>query len=95
MANNLKIMFGWEGSRYREGILLFEINTLSESETFPTQSALSDLAMLLCGEVRITVTNSEIGTKTELNGMLRLTKNEIERILISIVNDIQFLVQYY
>ncbi|WP_240419597.1 TIGR02678 family protein [Paenibacillus periandrae] len=82
LINNLKTMFGWEGSRYREGILLFETNTTSESETFPTQFALSDLGMLLCGEVRSMGINSELSMKAELNGCLRLTKNEIERVLI-------------
>ncbi|UHA72765.1 TIGR02678 family protein [Paenibacillus sp. 481] len=82
LIKNLKTMFGWEGSRYREGILLFETNSMSESETFPTQFALSDMAMLLLGEIRSMESNSEIGMKVELNGFLRLTKNEIERALI-------------
>ncbi|WP_200893531.1 TIGR02678 family protein [Paenibacillus terrae] len=82
LMKNMKTMFGWEGSRYREGILLFETNTMSESEVFPTQLALSDLAMLLCGEVRKMAVNAELDLKVDLSGFVRLTKNEIERILI-------------
>jgi len=82
LIKNLKAMFGWEGSRYREGILFFEADSISGSEIFPTQLALSDLAMLLCGEVRILLMNDTLDAKVDLNGLLRLTKNEIERLLI-------------
>ncbi|WP_413407615.1 TIGR02678 family protein [Paenibacillus amylolyticus] len=82
LIRNIGEMFGWQGSRYREGIFLFESNTITESEVFPTQLALSDLAMLVCGEVRKMVINSESNLEVDINGLLTLTKNEIERILI-------------
>lgn len=82
LVSQLKIMFGWEGSQYREGIIFFESHVISESETFPTQSALSDLALLVCGEIRSMVTDPVTKMQLELDGLVRLTKHEIERILI-------------
>ncbi|WP_391573490.1 TIGR02678 family protein [Cohnella sp.] len=80
----IKSMFGWGGSRYREGIVFFEPELVSEAELFPTLSSISDLALLVCGVVRSHVINEDSSLRIEEDGAVRLTKGEIERILIKL-----------
>ncbi|WP_407314256.1 TIGR02678 family protein [Desulfosporosinus sp. SB140] len=87
LIQQLKSMFGWEGSKYREGILFFEPEMTADSEVFPTLASISDLTMLVCGEIRHSLTNSELGIKAELDGSVRITKSEVERILLKLKAD--------
>ncbi len=87
ILTQIKSMFGWEGSRYREGIVFFEPEFVSESELFPTHSSISDLAILVCGVVRSNVISENASLKTEEDGAVHLTKGEIERILIKLKED--------
>lgn len=82
LIRQIKVMFGWEGSKYREGVLFFAPGTSADSELFPTQSSLSDLTLLVCGEIRNSLKNQEI--KAEMDGFVRITRNEIEHILLNL-----------
>lgn len=84
ILTQLKNMFGWEGSRYQEGIIFFEPELMADAELFPTLSSISDLAMLVCGIVRNDVIQSNLKTIADENGVVRLTKSELERILIKL-----------
>ena len=79
IIDQLEKMFGWVGRRYREGLLFFHPELTGESELFPTLSAASDLALLAAGEVRKRLSD-ESGLHAEDNGMVRLTKAELESI---------------
>lgn len=81
IIKHLNTMFGWEGSKYREGVLFFEPETMTEAEVFPTLSSISDITLLVLGQVRQEVV-STFEKETEQNGRVRLTKHEMERILI-------------
>lgn len=80
LIRQIKLMFGWEGSKYREGVLFFEPETTGDSELFPTLSSLSDLTLLVCGEIRNSLTDQEI--KAEMDGSVRITRSEMEHILL-------------
>lgn len=82
IIKQLKSTFGWEGSKYREGLLFFEPEMMAESEVFPTLSSISDLTLLLLGEVRKQVNDPGTKMKIEFDGSIRITKNEIEQILL-------------
>ncbi|WP_028562850.1 TIGR02678 family protein [Paenibacillus pinihumi] len=78
----LKEMFGWAGSRYKEGLLFFELDMANDAELFPTFSSISDLTILIFNEIRQDLSKSEPTVKIESNGTIRFTKGEIERMLI-------------
>lgn len=82
LIRQIKVMFGWEGSKYREGVLFFAPGTSADSEMFPTQASLSDLTLLVCGEIRNSLENQEI--KVETDGSVRITRNEMEHILLNL-----------
>lgn len=80
LIRQIKLTFGWQGSKYREGVLFFEPEATADTELFPTLSSLSDLTLLVCGEIRNSITNQEI--KAEMDGSVRITRNEMEHILL-------------
>jgi len=82
IMDQLERSFGWAGRRYREGLLFFHQELTSEGDLFPTLSAASDLALLLAGELRRQLSQSSGSTLyIEENGMVRLTKAELETML--------------
>lgn len=83
----IKSMFGWEGSRYCEGLLFFETGLTSDSEIFPTLSAITDISILVCGAIRMEIVNAESSIRTERDGTIYLTKGEIERVLNQLQSD--------
>ncbi|WP_202813850.1 TIGR02678 family protein [Paenibacillus sp. A3] len=87
ILTQLKTMFGLIGSRYREGLIFFEPELIADSELFPTLSSISDLTILICGAIRNDVMHGSFGMKVERDGTVRLTKGEIERILIRLKKD--------
>lgn len=82
ILTQLNTMFGLLGSRYREGLIFLEPELISDSELFPTLSSISDLTILVFGAIRSDVILGSFGMKVEQDGTVRLTKGEIERILI-------------
>lgn len=83
----IKSMFGWEGSRYREGIVFFESELISEAELFPTLSSISDIALLVCGVIRNEAITADTSLSVERDGTIHMTKGEIERILIQLQSE--------
>ncbi|CAG7635992.1 hypothetical protein PAESOLCIP111_03727 [Paenibacillus solanacearum] len=79
LIDQLEKMLGWVGRRYREGLLFFHPELTGESDLFPTLSAASDLALLAAGEIRSRL-SEDSGLHTEANGMIRLTRSELEAI---------------
>ncbi|MBD2846688.1 TIGR02678 family protein [Paenibacillus sp. IB182496] len=52
IMDQLQFMLGLEGSRYREGLYFYHPEPSGECTLFPTAAAVSDLALLLAGELR-------------------------------------------
>lgn len=87
MIRQIQTMFGWEGTVYKEGVLLFESEMTSDCEVFPTMSAISDICMLVCSKVRDDLTDPESQIRVEFDGSIHMTKSQIERILIQLKAD--------
>ncbi|WIM40342.1 TIGR02678 family protein [Paenibacillus sp. PK4536] len=87
VLSQIKKMFGWEGSRYREGTVFFEPELTSEAEIFPTLSAISDLTLLVCGVLRDEALATNSNLTIERDGIVNVTLGEIERILTQLQND--------
>lgn len=81
LMEQMNSMLGWEGRRYREGLLFFHPELTAESELFPTLSAVSDLALLVAGELRRRLNDPDSGLYTEDDGTVRITLNEMEHLL--------------
>lgn len=84
LIRQIQTMFGWEGTIYKEGVLLFEPEMASDCEIFPTLSAISDVCMLVCSKVRDDLSDSAAQAKAEFDGSIHMTKSQIERILIQL-----------
>lgn len=83
IIDQLEMMFGLVGRRYREGLLFFHQELTGESDLFPTLSAASDLALLLGSELRRQMEQSqETSLQVEDSGMVRLTKSELEMMMV-------------
>ena len=67
-------MFGWGGSKYKEGLLFFYPELVSDMELFPTLSAISDLVLLFCGKIRTMYELGEVKTESVSSGKIRLTR---------------------
>lgn len=52
IIENLDEMLHLQGIRYKEGLVFFYPEVTSESDLFPTLSAVSDLVILMAGEIR-------------------------------------------
>ncbi|SMF90189.1 TIGR02678 family protein [Paenibacillus uliginis N3/975] len=87
LLRQLQSMFGWEGSEYREGLLFFEEGPSAEAEVFPTLSAISDIGLLLCGQIRTEVQGTNAKLIFEQGGQIRLTKGHVERILLHLKDE--------
>src|SRR5690606_18475173 len=68
LIEQLGKMLGWEGRRYREGLLFFHPELTSEAELFPTLSAVSDLVLLVAGELRRLMQEESSGIRPESDG---------------------------
>jgi uncharacterized protein (TIGR02678 family) len=87
IISQIKKMFGWQGTIYREGILLFEPEVTAECELYPTLSAISDLCLLVCSKMREYLEAGLLTEKPDFDGCLPVNKSEIERILIQLKAD--------
>ncbi|RAU92832.1 TIGR02678 family protein [Paenibacillus sp. YN15] len=86
LIDQLEKMLGWEGRRYREGLLFFHPELTGEPELFPTLSAISDLALLVAGELRreLNLPDSASGLYTEDDGSIRIRRLDLERLLLKL-----------
>jgi len=81
LLDQLQRMFGYEGTRYKEGLLFFHPELSAEGELFPTPAAISDLVLLLAGELRHNVQGPRQAFRIEEDGTVELTRSELERLL--------------
>lgn len=82
LMEQMNMMLGWEGRRYAEGLLFFNPGLTSESKLFPTLSSISDLVLLVAGEIRRLCNDTDPILYLEDDGSLRVSKSEMEHILI-------------
>ncbi|OFW80451.1 MAG: TIGR02678 family protein [Alicyclobacillus sp. RIFOXYA1_FULL_53_8] len=82
IMDHLQRMLGLEGRRYREGLLFFYPELTSEAALFPTLSGVSDLVLLIVGELRRQLNSEGTGRYAEADGSIRLERSEMEGILL-------------
>lgn len=82
VMDHMQRMLGFEGRRYREGLLFFHPELTGEAELFPTLSGASDLVMLVAGELRRGLNLESHGRYAEADGSIRLERSELEGILL-------------
>jgi len=82
IMDHLQRMFGFEGRRYREGLLFFYPELTSEGQLFPTLSGVSDVILLLAGELRRQLHMDGSGRYAESDGSIRLERTELEGLLL-------------
>lgn len=75
-------MLGFEGRRYREGLIFFHPELTGEAQLFPTLSAISDLVLLVAGELRRQLHQESGPLSAEPDGTIRVTRSEMEAILL-------------
>lgn len=84
IMDHLHRMLGWEGRRYREGLLFFHPELTSEATLFPTLSGVSDLVVLIAGELRHQLGQESSTRNVESDGSIRLEQSELEGILLKL-----------
>ncbi|GIP33369.1 TIGR02678 family protein [Paenibacillus sp. J2TS4] len=82
IMDQLGRMMGWEGRRYREGLLFFHPELTGEATLFPTLSGGSDLALLVAGELRRQLNQEGSDRYVEDNGCIRVERSEMETLLL-------------
>jgi hypothetical protein len=82
LIEQMNRMLGFEGRRYREGLLFFHPDLTGEAQLFPTLSGLSDLVLLVAGELRKQLYQESPTVYTEADGTIRMSRSEMETILL-------------
>jgi uncharacterized protein (TIGR02678 family) len=82
IMDQMQRMLGMEGRRYREGLLFFHPELTGEAELFPTLSGVSDLVLLVAGELRRQLHQEDGSRYAEPDGSVRLERSELEGILL-------------
>jgi uncharacterized protein (TIGR02678 family) len=82
IIDHLQRMLGLEGRRYKEGLLFFHPEATGEASLFPTLSGVSDLVLLIAGELRRLLHRDGSGIYLESDGSIRLERSDFEGILI-------------
>ncbi|MCB7068090.1 TIGR02678 family protein [Enterocloster citroniae] len=80
-------MFGWTGTKYKEGVLFFSSELTGDMELFPTLLAISDLVLLFCGKIRELYELGEVKKESVSSGVIRLTRGKIEQVLLELQNE--------
>jgi uncharacterized protein (TIGR02678 family) len=84
LIEQMNHMLGFEGHRYREGLLFFHPELTGEAQLFPTPQAVSDLVLLVAGEIRRQLHAGEGAFSVEADGTICVTRNELESLLLQI-----------
>ncbi|MCP3776015.1 TIGR02678 family protein [Paenibacillus sp. MZ04-78.2] len=84
IIDNMDRMFGFVGRRYKEGLLFFYPELTGEEELFPTQSGLSDIALLLGGIVRDRLDAGDAALYLDTDGIVWLERSGLEHLLLEI-----------
>ncbi len=82
ILENLANFAGLEGQRYREGLLFYYPEASGEMYLFPTGRGVSDIVLLLAGELRRMHARGEGGIHIEEDGRVGLTTAELEGLLL-------------
>ncbi len=82
ISEQLENMLGLQLERYQEGMLVFYSESGSDAQLFPSARALSDLALLLGGEIRRMLAHPDGGLYVDSQGRIEVTEVEIEGILL-------------
>ena len=78
ILENLANFAGLEGQRYREALLFFYPEASGEMYLFPTGRGISDLCLLLAGELRRMLSRTKNNICVEEDGRINLTRAELE-----------------
>ncbi len=84
LLEQLGNMLGLEGRRYREGLIFFYPETTGEMQLFPTARTLSDIALLLAGQVRRLLGQEGSHLYVDEQGRLRLTRADLEGLVLDL-----------
>jgi len=84
ILDQLEGTLGWEGRRYKEGLLFFTPDLTAEADLFPTLSGVSDLALLVAGVLRRRLNEEDGGIAREANGTIRVTRAELDGVLMEL-----------
>lgn len=82
ILDQLENMFGLEGQRYREGLVFFNPEVSGEALLFPTAKGISDLALLLGGELRRMLAAGHAGVFLDERGRVQLNWVDLEGIIL-------------
>ncbi len=82
IVENLANFAGLEGQRYREGLLFYYPEPSGEMYLFPTGRGVSDLALLLAGELRRILNRPGSDLYMEEDGRIGLTMAELEIMIL-------------
>ncbi|WP_027363646.1 TIGR02678 family protein [Desulfotruncus alcoholivorax] len=82
ILENLASFAGLEGQRYREGLLFYYPEASGEMYLFPTGRGVSDIVLLLAGELRRMLARAEGDIYIEEGGRIELTIAELEVIIL-------------
>ncbi|MHB8170824.1 MAG: TIGR02678 family protein [Thermincolia bacterium] len=82
ILDQLENMFGLEGQRYREGLVFFHPELTGEAMLFPTARGITDLALLLGGEVRRMMAAGHGSVYLDDRGRVQLTWVDLEGIIL-------------
>ncbi|WP_246042166.1 TIGR02678 family protein [Cohnella pontilimi] len=82
IMDHMQRMLGMEGRRYREGLLFFHPELTGEAALFPTLSGVSDLVLLIAGELRRQMNQEGSRFYMEPDGSVRLERSEMEGLLL-------------
>lgn len=82
ILDQLENMFGLEGQRYREGLVFFHPEPSGEANLFPTARGISDLVLLLGGELRRMLAAGHAAVFLDERGRIQLTWVDLEGIIL-------------
>lgn len=77
-------MLHLEGRRYREGLAFFYPEVTSQSQLFPTLGAISDLALLMAGEIRRRAHQEPSPYDWDEWGRIHASVTELEAVMMSL-----------
>lgn len=84
ILENLANFAGLEGQRYQEALLFYYPEPSGEMYLFPTSRGISDICLLLAGELRRMLARPKEGIYIGEDGQIRLTMAELEVIMLQL-----------
>jgi len=84
IIDQLENMLGLEGQRYREALVFFHPDLTGESALFPTGRGISDLALILGGELRRMLAAGQDGICLDEKGRVEIDWVRLEGIILRI-----------